>query len=78
MYPMPWEFPSKLFILQNGGKWGHRHYFFEVNPEQRETIIQFINFNSWNLEEMLFKKGSVCQDTYCDDQGPESWNRLNF
>ena len=40
----------------------------KVYPEQRETIIQFINFNACDLEEMLFKEGSVCQDTNCDDQ----------
>ena len=40
----------------------------KVNPEQRETIIQFINFNAWDLDEMLFKEGSVSQDTNCDDQ----------
>ena len=40
----------------------------KVNPEQRETIIQFINFNGWDLDEMLFKEVNVCQDTNCDDQ----------
>ena len=49
------------------------HIFsLKVNPEQRKTIIQFINFNSWDLDEMLFKEGSVCRDTNCDDQDFES------
>ena len=66
MYPMPWKFPSKSIILQNGGKWGHTYYF--LNKEKRGFSSLIINFNSWALCEMLFKKGFVCQDINCDDQ----------
>ena len=43
-------------------------FSLKVNPEQIETIIQFINFNAGDLDEMLFKEGSVFQDTNCHDQ----------
>ena len=68
MYPTPWKFPSRSFILQMKENEDTRFISLKVNPEQREMIIQFINFNAWDLEEMLFKEGSVCQDANCRDQ----------
>ena len=37
-----------------------RTHIISLKVEQRETIIQCINFNSWDLDEMLFKEGSTC------------------
>lgn len=38
-----------------------------VNPEQRETIIQFINFNEWELDEMLCEGDTIENQNTSDE-----------
>lgn len=41
-----------------------------VNSDQRESIIQFINFNEWELEEMICEENTTGnEDISADDFG---------
>jgi hypothetical protein len=42
-----------LFLFQNEESEDTSVITLRVNAEQRDTIIQFINFNEWELDEML-------------------------